>query len=199
MELPELIITNEFTDYPEEFYRTDPHEPFRVCTFCGKNFDSKQRFLVEKAFRQYPGHKAKDVVFEYAICLECYQEYQTKLSDESSRRLEEYFSSKTDFVGRRKRLLEKKPWNVKDWLSECFVSGEKKEDMKEYQIIGEFYGDKLIFGYWPALISGDTVGEMAALLSNQTLDDFRDYFDTIYDPPDGLKKLLQDDKVPLFL
>ena len=59
-------------DIPSEFYSFSSGVLFDRCIDCDKYLLEKDtEYFIEKAIRQYDGYKARDVIFEYAICFQC--------------------------------------------------------------------------------------------------------------------------------
>ena len=82
-------------------------EPFRVCLECEVNLvASGDPYVIEKAFRVYPGFGTTDTIFEYALCLPCMERLYESYSKESRRAIEQYFYANEtidqldDFSGR---------------------------------------------------------------------------------------------------
>ena len=61
--------------------------------------------MIEKAVRQYPEMKVKEVIFEYAMCMDCAVMMNASLSVESRQRINEYFLAHGDLEARREKLF----------------------------------------------------------------------------------------------
>src|SRR5688572_19734065 len=90
---------SEYIEIPSVFYCHATQKPFEACLICSRNLlKTDAQYVIEKAIRQYPGFTAKDVVSEYAICLECNNILQKTLSVHSKTIINNYFSQKVDFT-----------------------------------------------------------------------------------------------------
>jgi hypothetical protein len=71
---------------PKEFFNSETKEPFRTCMMCNQSLAEKQ-YMVEKAIKNYPSLGTKEIIFEYAMCLECAGKMHLELSEESRTRI----------------------------------------------------------------------------------------------------------------
>lgn len=161
---------------PRAFGSHETGEPFERCLECNQFLlEPGTEYVIEKAFRSYRDFNISDTVFEYAICMNCAEEMTNSLSKDSLSSLESYFAKNI-------RLGERISWAMKDplpdpgiWLSSCAIKGTPVEELSEYQIVGHCNGNQLILSIFPYLIGGEALDEMAALLSNKTLDTLDDF------------------------
>ena len=178
MNLPDLVIINEFVPVPEIFHSEETRKPFDRCIDCGRFLlDDGTQYMIEKAFRSYKGFDARDTVFEYALCLECRERLAETLSSESKARIEAYFANHTDLVRRREDLIRGERLTVEAWLERCVVSGEPIREMEEFQILCQCDGPDMLFGYVPYAIGGAAIDEVVNLLSNATIDQLNGFSD----------------------
>ena len=84
------MADNEFnrahgtSDIPSVFRSTDTKKPFERCIQCNKYLlELDSEYLIEKAIKQYQGFEAKEVIFEYAVCMDCAEKMRQSLSAES--------------------------------------------------------------------------------------------------------------------
>ena len=63
---------------------------------------------------------------------------------------------------------------------------------EEYQIAGEFSGERLIVYDFPFAFSSQAMDEIISLLSNQTIDQLNYFFGKYLGPPADLADLLKD-------
>ena len=114
-------------EIPEEFHSFNTGQPFDKCSDCERELlKSGELYLIEKAFRQYEGYSAKDVIFEVAICMHCLERIKNELSKESIANMTLFFQ-------------EMRPPNEQllidgNTLSQCLMTGRKKEELPSYQI-----------------------------------------------------------------
>jgi len=186
-----------YTDISDEFHSFESGEPFKNCKMCDKDLTAPDtHYLIEKAVRKYTGYKAWDVVFEYAICMECANNFRKQLSSESIQSIEKYFIDNVDFSRHQQRLKEEVP-NISAFTSTCLVKGFSKEDVEEYQIYGECRGNQFIYGAMPYMISGQVMDEVANLLSAKTLDELDGFAEKHLGPSPELEGLFKGKKLVL--
>ena len=161
---------------PRAFGSHETGEPFERCLECNQFLlEPGTEYVIEKAFRSYRDFNISDTIFEYAICMSCAEEITNSLSKESLRQLENYFA-KNIHLGERMYWAMQEPLpDLSQWLSSCAIKGTPVEELAEYQIIGHCSGDQLVLSIFPYLIGGKALDEMAALLSNTTLDILDDF------------------------
>ena len=174
MDTPDLGPIDEYIPVPKEFWSFAEERPFDACSVCHKGLlEDGSLYLIEKAF------KKREVIFEYAICIECHLKLREDLSRSSLRLIDHYFDEHVDLTKRRRDLLQNYQEDVQPWLSHCVITGQAAEDCDEYQIMTLCDGSDLLFTYIPCLISGTAIEAIQGLLSKQTrdrLDGFVDEF-----------------------
>ncbi len=196
--LPDIEFAEHYCDIPEVFYETNTKEPFRKCTICGiELIESNLPYVIEKAIKNYPEDKKTDVIFEYAICIECVEETRNSLSKESLEKINNYMLNHTDLLTRRNFLLSGNNLNVNDWLSNCVVNNKPTEELPEYQIVCQCQGDKMLYTYMPYMLSCDVTEEIQELLSKQTKDELDRFYDENLGLPPDLKELFKT-RTPVF-
>ena len=100
------LMIDEVTDIPLMFHSYSEERPFQQCISCSVNLiGTDTEYLIEKAFRRYPGFKTQDVIFEYAMCLRCAERMRQELSRESMRNIQQFFDQRVDFYGRRQECF----------------------------------------------------------------------------------------------
>ncbi|MCB0713570.1 MAG: hypothetical protein KDD67_14680 [Ignavibacteriae bacterium] len=163
------------TPIPHIFRSHETGELYTNCIECFRSLlDSETEYLIEKAFRTYPGFAISDTVFEYAICMSCAEEITKSLSRESRTRLEQYFSSGINLQERMK-WTEEENIDFGKWVATCAIKGTRVEGLTEYQVVAHCKGDQLILSVFPYLIGEEALNEMGELLSNETLEIFDDF------------------------
>lgn len=189
------------TPIPEAFYSSETGAPFETCADCGCSLlEDDTQYLVEKAIRRFKPYGSKDVVFEYALCLSCYEGVYQALSQVSRERIDTYFSEQVDVEERARALLaDLRPGaepDLRRWLGQCVVTGQPAGELDEYQMVCHCSGRQAVVTHVPCLISGVAVDEMAALLSDETLDELGRFRDRITDLPPELAPI---DHSPLLI
>lgn len=175
---------------PEELYSYNTGQPFDKCSDCGRELiKSGELYVIEKAFRQYDGYSAKDVVFEVAICMHCAERIKDELSEESVANMMLFFE---EMMANGQQLPQG------DTLSQCVVTGRKKAELPGYQINALCQGGQLSPLQPPYLVSTAVLDEMNDVLSDSTRDFLEGYSQKFVGPtpesyigtPDGGGRLV---------
>ncbi len=192
-EKPQII--KEYIKIPKAFYATDTDKPFSNCISCDKYLLLPNNpYVIEKAIKQNLEYKTTDVIFEYAMCMDCYQNINGSLSTESKISIEKYFSGNVDLNERRKLLLKNEELSIKDWTSNCLIKGTHIKELTEYQIACQCDGEYLLFTNMPFVIGNLALDEMMQLLSNKTIGEIRGFYDKYFSPDPDIKKLFDEPK-----
>jgi hypothetical protein len=170
---------------PKEFHSDLENVPFSTCTFCSKSLlKSHDPYMIEKSYKVNPVNGKKNTLFEYAICLACNIRKMESMSKESIQNIRSYMEN--NFV------LEE--WDLQknnNLFEKCIVTGKPVKELEEYNIVGQFIGDKMIVGHFPILLSPSIGDEIQELLSQKTKDEFDDFMNTINGIPTELKELFK--------
>ena len=187
------LMIDEVTDIPPVFHSYSEERTFQQCISCNVYLLSTDtEYLIEKAFRRYPGFDTQDVIFEYAMCLRCAERMRQELSRESMRNIQQFFDQRVDFYGRRQEMLYEYGLNSDAWLDRCIVTGKPRAELQEYQIYGHCRGDRFLFSYLPYMISDEAVDAMTGLLSEKTKGEIDGFIDDNFGLPPELKQPIKD-------
>ena len=176
-----------FQDIPSEFYCDSNDSVFEECTFCRKNLlTCSEAYMIEKSFKINPKNGKKNTVFEYAICMSCNLKKMNAMSSESVSNIKSYMQEN----------FSQEDWELKtnsgvNLFEKCAVTGKNVEELSEYNIIGQFFSNKMVMGHFPILLSPSIGEEIQELLSQETKDEFDDFMNTINDVPPELKELFK--------
>jgi hypothetical protein len=178
-DLPRLEI-------PRLFRNSDTDGLFQSCLVCERSLlDGQTPYLIEKAIRRYPRFETEDVVFEYALCMQCYQDVAQRMSNESMVKLQQFVERQASLAERSERLLEEAPDNHAPWVQSCMVTGKPIAECTEYTVCAHALGDHLLLGVMPYAMSGEALDQMIDLLSYATQDALNDFRDNhIGGPPE---------------
>jgi hypothetical protein len=169
-----------YIDIPESFFSDGEGKPFETCLKCGKNLlEDNVTYVVEKAMTNTNDFKFSSTVYEFAICTECHLEMQNRMSKESVENLNTYYQDKIAEIGKQSVAIDLRSFDVKQWLSKCFFTDKPVQEMKEYQIVAQFRGKKMLLNMPPMVIGEEIMEEMAAVISTKTkeeMDGFREQF-----------------------
>lgn len=155
--------------------------------------------MIEKAIRRYPQYDVEEILFEYALCLRCYQDLSQRLSSESTLRLQQFMEQRTRLGDRAREMLDQYPDDPDAWLDQCIVEGQPLKESGEYTICAQAMGDQLILGVMPYGLSASAMDEMTTLLSAKTQDAFDDFRDNHVGGPPDVNEWLRERKRPVLI
>lgn len=164
-------------------------EPFTNCIDCDRYLlDDDMTYFIEKAIRQYhkEGYRAKDVLFEYAICMQCADQIKGKMSAESREAMESYMVKNSSMNDHNSENLV------------CIVKGESIEQYDEYQVFSLCQGNKMITPN-PMAIGADALKELEDLISSETKDELNRLMGDFFNPPPELEELLPNHRIPFLI
>jgi hypothetical protein len=174
-------------DIPEEFYSATTKAPFEHCLSCEKYLlDGSTVYLIEKALKTYPGYKAQDTIFDYAICVDCAQEVHNQLSKESLERMHSFFVDRVNLEARSKSIDPNRPVTFSD---RCIIKDTPREASTEFQLYAQCIGDQIIMENPPYMISGEAMEEIMSLLSTETKEVLGGFLDKHFSPDPDLFSL----------
>ncbi len=189
---------NYLIDIPKRFYSDVTEKPFHNCDICGKQLlNNNVSYVIEKVIKNYEGHDFSSTIYEFAICLDCHTNMQKSMSAESLQNLQNHYSKVMAEKGNEPMMIDMRTFNMDDWLSKCFFSGGEIKDMKEYQIVGQFTGSKLIMNTPPIIIGHEAMKQMAGLLSEKTTDEMNGFRDKFLGPSPEMEELINGKKLIL--
>ena len=185
------------SDIPSVFFPFGEAKAFSNCINCDRYLlQDNVEYIIEKAIRRYHEYETSDVIFEYAMCMQCAEKMRAELSVESQQKVQQYIEN-SKLVSTRQQLIEQSNWKIDDWLGSCAIKGEPVEDQNEYQIYGHFRGNKMVFSAMPYMISGSAVEEISQLLSAKTIDELNRFIDNNFGLPPELKEVIKNKPVVL--
>ncbi|HNP19100.1 MAG TPA: hypothetical protein PKL31_11735 [Fulvivirga sp.] len=177
-------------DIPKAFYSFSTGALFDRCLECEMYLlDGDTEYFIEKAIKKYEGFDAQDVIFEYAICIQCAERMRNSMSKASQQSIQQYFMDNVDLL-KRMEIMQSNPNNPETWMDKCLIKGERKSGLNEYQIYAHCNGSKLNLTQMPYLVSGAALEEISAVLSPETLDEFDDFSRRHFGPPPELAEPL---------
>ncbi len=178
-------------DIPERFFSDAEGKPFENCKVCNKSLlEDGTSYVVEKAMKTYKGYDFSSTIYEFAICSSCHMEVQKGMSEESMANLQAYYAR---FMQERRNqpvFIDMSNFDLDTWLSKCFFKGEHIQDMKEYQLVAQFNGAKMLMNTPPMIIGEAAMGEMAELMSNKTIDDMNGFKEQFLGPSPDIEALI---------
>lgn len=176
----------ELVPIEKAFHSFEAEAPFTHCIECEKYLlDEGTEYLIEKAVRNYQGFRAEDVIFDYAICLECAQELQKGISKHSLSVMQDYMQRHFASEGRVSQLRESEG-RIDQLINKCMVTGKDAAKCEEYQIFAFCNGNKINLTMPPYMVSGQVLDELQELLSDSTRDHLNGFFNKHFTPAPGL-------------
>ena len=168
---------------PKDFYSFETDAPFERCIQCDKYLlDDDTEYIIEKAVKNYEGYSAKDVVFDYAICMDCAEEMRKEISKESWQSMMNYFQENMDVAAR----LEMQNRTPEENLKVCMIKQTAVDSCNEYQIYAHCRGKNLNMDNPPYMISGAVMEELIPLLSDKTIDEMNGFMNKHFSPDPSL-------------
>lgn len=188
------FLSNFSQDIPEEFYSSENQTPFTECSCCGNSFGDDYYFI-EKAYQKTYDLSKHELTFEYAICRRCKEDMMKSLSKESMKNIQQFIQNMDV------KIQHESDVNIDSqyMLQHCISTGENKENLKEYHLVGIFKQDKLV--QLPMLYGSTFIEQYSELLSEETQGFFDDFFNHITILPPALAKILDEEKSkrPVFI
>lgn len=176
---------NKQVDIPVSFYSFHNEGMFTRCLECEKYLlEDGCEYLIEKAIRNYPGYNSTDVIFDYAICMDCAGKMYRELSRESLANIQQYVRERVSLEERMRLLQETSDVNA--LIRHCLIKKTAAEDATEFQIYAYCTGTRINMKNPPYMISGEAMAEMAELLSKKTRDSLDGFFNRHFSPSPGL-------------
>ena len=193
MEFPHYFLNPKLGEIPDLFKSHSDGTHLDHCIMCDQYLlEEGKNYLIEKAIRKYPEYEVADCIFEYAICFDCAQKMQENVSKESMEKVNAFFETNVNFPKRSLELYEDQNFNIEEWTDQCVVNGTARHDCEEYQVYGHFSGDKMIYSYFPYMISHEAIDALTELLSKETKDELDDFINEHFGLPPEYKDLLKD-------
>lgn len=161
------------------------------CIMCNQNLLSPpQSYLMEKAFKVYPEYKKTEVIFEYAMCLQCAMAMHNELSKESRKRIEAYFAEHVNAKA-REQFAHPKRAPFKKWVANCLVKGTPLKKSQEYVLYGHAHGKNFVYDFFPYALSGEAMEDISNLLSEKTREVLDDFIGKHFSGPPEIAEILK--------
>jgi len=193
MNLRDLSDNGKKKEIPKDLYSKLTDAPIEKCTFCDKELlESNEDYLIEKVVKRYKQLNSEDVIIEYAICFECLNEVSSSISEESQKFIEEFFLKNMDMTKSNIMKMLSDNFDFKEWTNSCVFTGNKKEDLDEYNLIVQCQGRNIVFMICPYMIDSRVFEDLYPKLSKQTKEDYGGFMNKVTDPPPEFEELLKD-------
>lgn len=174
------------TDIPSSFYSFHNKGPFRKCIECERDLlKADCGYVIEKAIKNHPEYHVSDVIFDYAVCMDCATRLHNELSKESIQNIQNFFTERLN-VQERSRKISEANGDVNKLISYCMISHEEVGKSSEYQIFAHCIGNKINLQNPPYMLSSKVLNELSELLSEKTRDDLNEFFNRHFSPDPSL-------------
>ena len=178
-------------EIPPIFYNSETGAPFERCLVCDEYLLSDADYIIEKAFVYYPSTGTTDLIWEFAICMDCMDKVMNEYSKESHQAMNEYFMDNMN-LARQYSLAGNHNFDPDEWIKECIITGKSQEDCHQFQLCLQCTGELAVFDRTPFMISDEAMDTVTQLLSNPTMDAMNKFRDKHFPPPEDLSPLLRD-------
>lgn len=168
----------------DPFLNSETGRPFETCLMCGLSVSDKQH-VIEKVIRNYPTMGTTEVIFEYAMCLECAGKMHFELSEESRARVTQYLSN---HIVKREFYSEK---DLTSAISNCAITGNPLSESSEYTVYAFCNGNQMVLGEFPYALSEAAQDEIMKLLSAKTLEVMDDFIGNHFSGPPEVMDILK--------
>jgi len=181
------------TTIPDSFHSFDTDKPFTNCIDCGIDLQNTGvPYFIEKAYKRYKGFSAHDVIYEFAMCLQCAEKMKNEISTESQARMQQFIQENVDSKKRYGMMQEYNPHTDSSmWLNSCMITNEPIDEQEEYVIYGFFRGDRMIVADFPYALGASAMDEIGELLSEKTLGEIDDFMGNHFSGPPEVNELLK--------
>lgn len=171
---------------PPIFYNSNTEKPINQCLVCDTNLLSDTEYIIEKSMVNYPGTGSLDLIWEFAICINCMNHVMDEYSKESHQAMNTYFMENMN-LKRQTTLASNNNFDANAWLSECIITGKHQNTCSQFQICLQCVGEQAIFDRTPFMISDEAMDEVTKLLSNSTIEAMNRFRDIHFPPPEDLR------------
>ena len=164
------------------FHNSETGGPFSNCLMCNKELiQSNEQYLIEKVMRRVPALNLTEVLFEYAICMNCAQQTHEQMSKSSREAVERFFHENV-----KHGIIKLEG----DRLDFCVFTGKRIDATLEYSLHAQCIGDKMVQSVFPYAMSDDAMDQIVNRLSNETLDELDRFKNEYFGGPPELEDVL---------
>jgi len=111
---------------------------------------------------------AGECVFELAMCIDCREEMNAKLSEESRVAMFDFMHDHANIEQREQELGTDS--NTEAYLASCITCGADASELKSYSIGAMFSDDTLVKGPFPMLMCSSCEEKLSETISDETRD-----------------------------
>lgn len=178
-------------ELPSFFNNYDTNAPFTHCMVCHEMLEDKEAYAIEKVFKQNKILNKSEIVYEYAICLECASEVHDEVSEESMEAIQQLYQDYTqNMIMKLEYLHATEKYNIESWIERCSFTNKEIRNCSEYSVSAIIEGGKLVYEHAPIVVSDEFMEMMQSVLSKKTRDYFDGFKDEHFDVPPEIKDLI---------
>lgn len=171
----------------KDFYNSETNAPFTTCLMCNQSLEETM-YVVEKSFRNIKALNTREIIFEYAMCMNCASTIHFELSEESRARIGSYMAA---HVQRKEYFASSFEEERKSILGRCIVHSTSLEQSTEYSIYALCNGHQMLLGEFPYALSGEAQDEIMQLLSAKSLEIMDDFIGSHFSGPPEVMEILR--------
>ncbi|MBT8036519.1 MAG: hypothetical protein KJO21_03140 [Verrucomicrobiae bacterium] len=135
-------------------------DPFSHCCDCGCELSHASMHVVNQSY------VGDECVFEFAMCLDCREKMNAKLSEQSRVAMFDFMHDHADMESREQELGDNS--ETEAYISHCLTCGKPRQDSPNFTLGAMFSGNNIIKGPFPMLICGTCEETLAATISDET-------------------------------
>lgn len=166
---------------------------FEHCKVCNRELiEAQNDYCIEKVVKKQGDPPVDNVLFEYAICINCMNNLRNQMSAESQSAIMRY----------QIRKMAESPWQSEEEVmnsfkdDRCLFSGKHRDDMQQYTLVGYCRGKELQADRPPAMLDHLFLEEIQDLISDETRDELDRFSgDNFGWPPEVARQLKNGDLV----
>lgn len=181
---------------PRLFRDSATGEYFSRCLMCDRHLLDGADYLIEKAVRAIPGPARTEMLFEYAICMDCAEQMRKQLSKESLQRISAYFGKHVDMQARMD-LIARPGTTFRDCIATCLITGVTIKKEREYSLYAQCQGKRLVYGLFPYAVCESSMEAVNSLLSSKSREVLNGFIDRYFSGPPEVAAILR--KRPVLL
>lgn len=146
----------------EDFNSLETGKPFTHCCACDCKLSEAGMHVINKSY------VAGECVFELAMCMDCREDMNSQLSEESRVAMFDFMHDRSDMEKRELELGSDS--ETAAYLKSCITCGVESNNLTNYSTGAMFCGVELVKGPFPMLICGSCEEQLAETISDETRD-----------------------------
>ena len=145
---------------PDRFISLETGKPFSHCCACKCELAEAGMHIVNQSFVK------GECVFELAMCMECREDMNAKLSEDSRVAMFDFMHDNTNMQQREEELGTDS--DTEAYLAKCISCDAESKDLSSYTIGGMFSDKDLVKGPFPLLMCSACEENLSETISEET-------------------------------